>query len=299
PAQSANFVYLRTAPRHDAPFVTNQYITAPDLRANNWANKAMDGQQFYRLGSSGEWDAIYFGGQVAWLHNPAQAHTRPASGLLVTPRGGPSIPVYGRAYPEAEAYPAGVAPQAIIPIYDMPAGQIYVAAEQVQSSYYRAPTYTLTFDPQLHYPILGQTSYYQIWFNHRIGFVKADDVAVITSPGLLGLELDARDAQRDGAPGTTVTHTLRITNTGELSATYAISASASQWPSVLSDDTVTLQPGQSRLITLQVSIPASPPTTADTAQLWVRRQDQPGQAALATRMTRIVSGKAHLPLLMR
>ena len=34
-------------------------------------------------------------------------------GLVVTPKPGmDSIPVYGRAYPEAEAYPAGITPQA-------------------------------------------------------------------------------------------------------------------------------------------------------------------------------------------
>jgi hypothetical protein len=299
PAQPTNSVYLRTAPRLDAPFITNPYLTAPDLRANNWANKALAGQQFYRIGRYGAWDAIYFSGQVAWLYNPGQMYTSPASGLLVTPRAGQTIPVYGRAYPEAEAYPVGVAPQAIVPIYQMPASQIYVASELVQSSYYRAPTYTLSYEPELHYPILGQTNYYQLWFNHRFGFVKAGDVDVIGSPGLLGLRLDPAAAERSGAPGTLVTHTLQLTNTGELTATYALSVTGGLWPAVLSASTVQLGPGESRQITLQVSVPASPASSLDTAQIWVRRPDQPGQVALATRVTRTRSAQAYLPFISR
>jgi hypothetical protein len=299
PAQPTNSVYLRTAPRLDAPFITNPYITAPDLRANNWANKALTGQQFYRIGRYGDWDAIYFSGQVAWLHNPGQTHTSSANGLLVTPRAGQQIPVYGRAYPEAAAYPAGVTPQAIVPIYQMPANQIYVASELVQSSYYLAPTYTLSYDPELHYPILGQTNYYQIWFNHRFGFVNASDVAVIASPGLLGLKLDPAAAERSGAPGALVTHTLLLTNTSEMSATYTLSATSGLWPAVLSASTVQLDPGESRSITLQVSVPASPAGPLDSAQIWVRRPDRPGHVALATRVTRTRSAQAFLPLISR
>src|SRR5919108_399582 len=82
PLQPANFVYLRTAPSFDAPLITNPYITADPTRANNWANKAMTGQQFYRVERSGQWDAIYFSGQKAWFHNPQRKNTVRGSGIL-------------------------------------------------------------------------------------------------------------------------------------------------------------------------------------------------------------------------
>jgi hypothetical protein len=182
PAQSANFVYLRTAPSFDAPYITNQYIGAPATRASNWANKAATGQQFYRVESQGDWDAIYFGGQKAWFYNPrGNTNTVAGTGTLITPKAGrTSIPVFGRAYPEDSEFPAGIAPQGIIKIYDIPAGQIYVAKDKLKADYYAAPIYRL--DPSGHKVVEGQTEYYLIFFNHRLGYVKASDVDVISTP---------------------------------------------------------------------------------------------------------------------
>jgi N-acetyl-anhydromuramyl-L-alanine amidase AmpD len=180
PLQGANFVYLRSAPNLDAPLITNPYIGADPTRANNWANKAMTGQQFYRVERRGSWDAIYFSGQKAWFRNPGRKNTVRGSGILVTPKAGlASIPVYGRAYPEETAYPPDVAPQALVPIYEMPAGQIYVAADRFRSDYYSAPTYAPTLEESDHQVITGRTRYYQIFFNHRFGFVKVSDVDLV------------------------------------------------------------------------------------------------------------------------
>jgi hypothetical protein len=184
PAQPSNFVYLHTAPDASSPLVTNPYIGADPTRANNWANKAVTGQQFYRVAQQGDWDGIYFSGQLAWLYNPRHnANTVPGSGTLVTPKAGlSSIPVYGRAYPEAAAYPAGKTPQSVTPIYTMPAGQIYVASGKFKSDYYYAPTYAPVLAGSDHVVIKGQTEYYQIFFNHRFAFVKASDVDVVAAP---------------------------------------------------------------------------------------------------------------------
>ncbi|MBC8078685.1 MAG: N-acetylmuramoyl-L-alanine amidase, partial [Chloroflexales bacterium] len=177
PRQPANFVYLRTAPSLDAPLVANDYIGSSPAHANNWANKAVAGQQFYRAARQGDWDAVYFGGQVAWLHNPGYANTAPARALPVTPRAGlATIPVYGRAYPEHAAYPTGVVTQTLVPIYEMPAGQSYVATDLVDSAYYWAPTYAVTPEAAQYTAVRGETQYYQIYFNHRFGFVRASDV---------------------------------------------------------------------------------------------------------------------------
>jgi hypothetical protein len=184
--QPSNFVYLRTAPSADAPYVTNPYLSDAPTCANNWANKAVTGQQFYRFAREGDWDGIYFGGGKAWFYNPRHnTNTVPGSGLLVTPRLGKAfIPVYGRAYPEASAYPPGTTYQTVQPIglYSIPASQAYVAFGPFKSDYYWAPTYAPTLEGSDHVVVEGQTEYYQIFFNHRFAYVMASDVEVIHRP---------------------------------------------------------------------------------------------------------------------
>jgi N-acetyl-anhydromuramyl-L-alanine amidase AmpD len=183
PLQPSNFVYLRSAPDPSAPLISNPYVGSDPTRANNWANKALTGQRFYRVERQGNWDAIYFSGQKAWFYNPNGTNAVPGSGRLITPKAGrASVPVYGRAYPEEAAYPPGITPQAITSIYDLPAGQIYVAADRVRSAYYSAPTYAPTLEESDHVVVRGRTRYYQIFFNHRFGFVKAEDVDIIRAP---------------------------------------------------------------------------------------------------------------------
>jgi N-acetyl-anhydromuramyl-L-alanine amidase AmpD len=181
--QASNFVFLRTAPSADAPYVANPYLPGVDpLCANNWGDKAVAGQQFYRFARRGSWDGIYFGGQEAWFYNPGRRNTAAGAGVIIQPRAGlASIPVYGRAYPEDAAYPAGTTPQLVAPIglYSIPAGQRYVATGPFASAYYWAPTYAPTLEGSDHVVVKGQTQYYQISFNHRFAFVQAADVEVV------------------------------------------------------------------------------------------------------------------------
>ena len=95
----------------------------------------------------------------------------------MTPKPGlATVPVYGRAYPEPEAYPAGVTVQAITPLpYSLAAGQKYSSGGTVGSEYYWATT----FDPADHVVVKGKLKYVQIQFGHRIAFVKADDVRIV------------------------------------------------------------------------------------------------------------------------
>jgi hypothetical protein len=182
--QGANFVYLRTAPSATASYITNPYLTSDPLCANNWANKAVSGQSFYRFDGTTykDWDGIYFGGQKAWFYNPGHStFTVPGSGTLVKPAGSTAISVYGRAYPEASAYPSGITPQTVSPItnYSIPAGQVYVAIGPFTSDYYYAPQYTPTLTGSANQDVPGQTQYYQIFYNHRFAFVQVGDVTVV------------------------------------------------------------------------------------------------------------------------
>jgi hypothetical protein len=125
----------------------------------------------------GDWTAIWYLGQKAWFRNPpAQPTAVPARGLLVTPRKGlTGVPVYGRAYPEKEAYPTGVPVQSVVPLpYTIQAGQRYVAGDEVPGEY----DYSVTFATDSHRVVVGKDLYYEIQYGHRVGFVRAADVTL-------------------------------------------------------------------------------------------------------------------------
>jgi N-acetyl-anhydromuramyl-L-alanine amidase AmpD len=179
PSQPANFVYLRSAPSPDASLIADVALSGTALepggvgstRADDWGDKAVTGQTFAVAERRGDWTAVWYGGQKAWLYDPESRHTTiPGSGTLVTPKAGTStIPVYGRAYPQSVS-------TATLP-YTIPAGQVYVAKDLVQADYYDAPTFTLNAAD--HHVVKGTTTFYVISFNHRLAFVKASDVDIV------------------------------------------------------------------------------------------------------------------------
>lgn len=178
--QPANFVYLHTAPSADSSFVSDPYLTAAGVepggvgttRAWDWGDKAVTGVQYAVAGRSGDWLAIWYGGQKVWLHDPQGKHavTIPGTGTLITPKAGlSSIPVYGRAYPSSIS-------TATLDKYSIPAGQVYVAKDLVTADYYSASTYN---DPSSYHLYTSPEQFYEIFFNHRIAYVRADDVSVV------------------------------------------------------------------------------------------------------------------------
>ena len=132
----------------------------------------------------GDWTAIWFNGVKGWFHNPASDPTAiPVKGSYVVPKAGlAKVPVYGRAYPEASAYPAGIPVQALAPLqYAFTPGQRYAVGDlTVPTNYYRAVTYSLD-TPNDHVDVVGQDRYYQISLGHRFAFVRAVDVEVVTA----------------------------------------------------------------------------------------------------------------------
>lgn len=175
-------VRLHTAPSDDAPLVKDIGLRpggqASTTGVNDTGARASTGQQYAVAERQGEWTAIWYLGQKAWFHNPRKQPTAVESkGLLVTPRAGlTEIPVYGRAYPEKEAYPASVPVQAVVPLpYKLLADQKYVTGGRTPGEYYYAPT----FDTAGHTVVRGKEVYYEIQFGHRIAYVKAADVRVI------------------------------------------------------------------------------------------------------------------------
>ncbi|MBQ1088990.1 N-acetylmuramoyl-L-alanine amidase [Streptomyces sp. B93] len=177
-------VRLYSGPGEDYPLIKDIGLR-PDgsgstTDVNDIGSRVSTGQQYAVAGRSGEWTAIWFLGQKAWFRNPAaQPVAVSAKGLVVTPKEGrESVPVYGRAYPEAGAYPAGVPAQAVSPLpYTLPAGQRYVVGDKVPGEYY----YAVTFDTAGHRVVRGSDQYYEIQYGHRVAFVRAADVTAVPS----------------------------------------------------------------------------------------------------------------------
>jgi N-acetyl-anhydromuramyl-L-alanine amidase AmpD len=185
PAHGGGSIMLRTAPAADAPLVkdigkhpSNGNAT---MSVYDHSARAATGQTYAVAGRQGDWTAIWYLGQKAWFHNPkSQPVAVGARGLVATPKpGAASVPIYGRAYPEPEAYPANVPVQALVPMqYTFAAGQSYSVGDEVNGEY----DYSNTFDVSTHAVVRGQLKYYEIQFGHRVYYVKAADVVLKRVP---------------------------------------------------------------------------------------------------------------------
>lgn len=180
--QSANFVYVYQEPSFDAPLFDDPLYPGPGSTSiYEEGSKVPTGQTYVLADHQGDWDAIWFGGQKAWFYNPHGKNTVRGKGMVITPKEGKEyISVYGAAYPEESAYPSDIPPRTVTELYQIPQGQQYVAVEKVQSNYYNATTYSHDPYDGNHEMVVGEDEYYQIFFNHRFGFVKASDVDVVS-----------------------------------------------------------------------------------------------------------------------
>lgn len=184
PAHGSSEVRLYSQPDTSSPLIKDIGLR-PDgsdstIDVNDVASRVETGQQYAVAERRGDWTAIWYLGQKAWFQNPAGQPTAvDAAGFVITPRDGlDSVPVYGRAYPEKEAYPAGVPVQAVSPLpYKLLAGQRYVAGDVVPGEYY----YSVTFTTDSHKVVRGRDLYYEIQFGHRVEFVRAADVRILPS----------------------------------------------------------------------------------------------------------------------
>lgn len=174
-------VILHTQPDANSPLLTDIGLhpdnTPGTMHISDHSSRVETGQQYAVADRRGDWTAIWYLGQQGWFFNPRNNPAAVSSlGLVVTPKPGlESIPVYGRAYPEAAAYPANIPAQAIVPLqYQLQKGQWYSLGQIQPSEYYWA----VTFDATNHTVVRGNLRYYQIQFGHRVMFVNVDDVVV-------------------------------------------------------------------------------------------------------------------------
>ena len=182
PAHGSSEVRLYSQPDESAPLVRDIGLypsgAASTTGVNDVGSRVSTGQRYAVADRAGDWTAIWYLGQKAWFRNPRRQPTAVgASGPVVTPKAGlQEVPVYGRAYPEAAAYPAGVPVQAVAPLpYKILAGQRYAVGDKVPGEYFFSPT----FDTTGHTVVVGQDMYYEIQYGHRVEFVRAADVDLV------------------------------------------------------------------------------------------------------------------------
>ncbi|MFF2352131.1 N-acetylmuramoyl-L-alanine amidase [Kitasatospora sp. NPDC058115] len=178
--QPANFVYLYSSP--GGPLIGNGTQNASD-----WSDKAVAGGSYVVAEIQGQWIAIWYNGRKAWFWNDgtmAAADNRPGQYALTPKAGLSSVAVYGRSYPEYNAYTAfhvpAPSPNIVALDYTLPAGQLYVPASTtpVAGAFYYAPTVdgSAPYDRSW---VTGGVTYYPIRYNHRLAFVSADDVDLV------------------------------------------------------------------------------------------------------------------------
>ncbi len=191
PAHGSSEVILRSAPSATAPLVTDLGLhaggTPQTMVVSDMGARASAGQVYAVADRQGDWTAIWYLGQKAWFYNPSSAPAAHSTiGFVAVPKAGKaSIPVYGRAYPEAAAYDGtGVPVQALAPLqYTFAAGQRYAVGGVLPGQYYRATTFDGS-SPGDWTVIQGAMKYVEIQFGHRVMFVNLADVDII--PAALG-----------------------------------------------------------------------------------------------------------------
>ncbi len=178
PLKDSNFVYLYKKPSFKSELIADKNFssgTSGTTEMDDWADKAVYGQQFHEITTKGDWTEIDYGGQQAWFYNPGGKNSTDSLGQLVTPNSSTPVPVYGTAYPTSDILKAAdvttTTPQVL---YYMQPGEKYVFGGQMQSDFFNS-----NFNSNSPANVIkGNDQYVQVQFNHRIGFVPAADVTV-------------------------------------------------------------------------------------------------------------------------
>ena len=185
PSFGTNYVDVRTEPRDDAPLVHGSTDLVSDRNA-----RAVAGHKFYVAERDGDWLKVWWDGIAGWVKSPKgdAADVVPSQGDVVEAVGRPAT-VYARAYPEASAYegtpvpyqgqPTLLAPDNKTTVTLQPGQQYVIADKTVPADYYYAKSFDNSI-PGDKTVITGQQKYYQVWVGHRFGYVKAEDVRVLS-----------------------------------------------------------------------------------------------------------------------
>jgi N-acetyl-anhydromuramyl-L-alanine amidase AmpD len=185
PVQGTNFVYLHQSPSEDSPLVTDVGLHSDGSPSTTGVSdigaRAAAGQKLVVSERVGDWLGVWWLGEEGWIADPtARPSVMRSYGQVVVPAGDQPVPVYGRAFPEQSAYPSQIPYQTVTPLqYAIQPGQAYVLADShLQTDYYYAKTFRCAGVALDCTDVVGHDRYYEIWFGHRIAYVRAADVHV-------------------------------------------------------------------------------------------------------------------------
>lgn len=122
------------------------------------------------------------------------------------------------------------------------------------------------------------------------------------APSAAGVVIAPTAAAQSAPPGSTVTYTVRVTNTGSTADVFTMTVSGNVWPtSILVNGSGTgllpLAPGAGQNVQIEVSIPLTA-TGRDVAQFTTVSQADPGVSAAATLTTSVLL-RTYLPIISK
>ena len=104
----------------------------------------------------------------------------------------------------------------------------------------------------------GVTAVVTVAASYTVGVPVVASQAVLATTGIThGVQLEAVPPEQAGLVGAVVTYTLRVTNTGNVTDTYDLSASRNLWPVTLVPTSTRVAAQGSADVSVQVTIPVT------------------------------------------
>ncbi|WP_219106383.1 N-acetylmuramoyl-L-alanine amidase [Austwickia sp. TVS 96-490-7B] len=181
---NTNFVPLHSAPSKDAELVRDIGLRPkgdpPTTQASDIGARAAAGNEFVVAKIEGDWTAVWFLGSMGWFYNPRsapKARKVTEKRTVVTTTG--TTKVYGRAFPEKEAFRDASRYQEILPlVYQIGDKQQYVVGEaNPATAYYWSKTFSMD-TPDDHVLIKGNDRYVLVSFGHRLAFMRRAEITL-------------------------------------------------------------------------------------------------------------------------
>lgn len=185
PARPTSVLMVRTAPRDDAPLLTDPALAAakPAITGQDyicdWGNQVSWGQTFAVADRVDGWCGIWISGRIGWVKetDPSGAsaiEVPPPSVKTVRPKKNRAVKVYGASFPGEQAFrAAGLEPVVLAPLpYSLTDEQAYVLQDVSQGAYFWSPRFDGTHGQW----VRDDTSWARIQLNQRSAFVKTSDL---------------------------------------------------------------------------------------------------------------------------
>ena len=106
------------------------------------------------------------------------------------------------------------------------------------------------------------------------------------------------DSEVWGEPGTTVTHTVQITNTGNSTDVYTVTVGGESWTTSPAQATVNLLAGQSTSLDIGVAIPGGA-SGSDGEVVTATSTNNNGQTDTVNLTTQAIAGRLYFPIVAR